>query len=72
MTKTTFHRGWQIMVFDGGTAGRLMMAVKSDVTIHFPGIVIDDAKAMVSAKKVIDSYENGKPQTGEDWAEVIE
>lgn len=48
------------MIFDAGLPGqseRLMMAVKNGRTINFAGKVIDDNRAIESAKKFIDNLE---------------
>jgi hypothetical protein len=60
MTRNEFHKGWAIMIFDGGIAGkspRYMMAVKGGETLDFPGVVINDEQALNYAKRKIDSIE---------------
>lgn len=60
MTRTEFYKGWSIMIFDAGlpsASKRIMMAVGRGYTMDFPGVVVDENKAIQLAKNQIDRFE---------------
>lgn len=72
MNASEFHKGWSILIYHTGlpdVSPKCMMLVKGMQTIHFNGTVIDEAKAIGSAKKYIDELESKDEVQTDDWGD---